>query len=142
MQLRIATSVAPYVTSANALQAIRLAHEDGFSGVELNEDHLHRLAHAKPNSLRSIKEYSEDKHMTNSIHKTLHRPSIDSEDSTERKRAVEYALKTLDYMESAGISRMVLHSFADLPAFFRLRAERANSVGYFVGCHAISFMEF
>src|SRR5712692_3038956 len=99
MQLRIATSVAPYVTGANALQALQLAHEDGFSGVELNEDHLHRLVDAKPNSLRLIKEYSENKHMTNSIHKTLHRPSIDSEDSTERKSAVEYALKTLDYME-------------------------------------------
>jgi hypothetical protein len=33
---KVITSVAPYVTIANALQAIQLAHEDGFSGIELN----------------------------------------------------------------------------------------------------------
>jgi len=136
-QVRIVTSVAPYVTAANALQAIKLAHEDGFSGVELNEDHLHQLVQVKPNCLRLMRDYSADKHMINSLHKTLHRPSIDSPDQNERKRAVEYTIKTLDYMEVAGIYRMVLHSFSDLPAFFCLKGECANKAGYFVGCNAV-----
>lgn len=137
MQLRIVTSVAPYVTIANTLQAIQLAHGDGFSGIELNEDHLHCSVAAKPNCLGMIKEFSTDKRMQNSLHKTLHRPSIDSLDRIERKKAVEYTLKTLDYMEAAGIPRMVLHSFSDLPAFFSLKAERANKAGYFVGCNVV-----
>jgi sugar phosphate isomerase/epimerase len=137
MQLKIVTSVAPYVTTANALYAIQLAHEDGFSGVELNEDHLHRLVEVKPNCLNLMREYSVDKRMTNSIHKTLHRPSIDSLDQVERKQAVQYTLKTLDCMEAAGISRMVLHSFSDLPGFFSLKGERANKITYFAGCHVV-----
>ncbi|HEY3094314.1 MAG TPA: hypothetical protein VGJ42_01000, partial [Nitrososphaera sp.] len=76
-------------------------------------------------------------HMINSLHKTLFRPSIDSPDHNERKRAVEYSIETLDFMESAGIYRMVLHSFSDLPAFFCSRAERANKVGFFVGSNAV-----
>jgi sugar phosphate isomerase/epimerase len=139
MQPRIVTSVAPYVTRANALHAIQLAHEDGFSGIELNEDHLHRLVEAKPNCLRLIRDYGSDKHMVNSLHKTLHRPSIDSLSHSERRRAVDYTLKTLDYMEAASIYRMVLHSFSDLPAFFCLKAECANKAGYFVGSHAVKF---
>jgi sugar phosphate isomerase/epimerase len=131
---KVVTSVAPYVTIANALQAIQLAHEDGFSGIELNEDHLHCLVQVKPKSLALMREYSADKRMLNSLHKTLFRPSIDSENQTERKRAVEYTWKTLDYMEAVGILRMVLHSFSDLPAFFNLKAERANKVGYLLGC--------
>jgi sugar phosphate isomerase/epimerase len=137
MQLKIVTSVAPYVTTANALYAIQLAHEDGFSGVELNEDHLHRLVEVKPNCLNLMREYSVDKRMTNSIHKTLHRPSIDSLDQAERKQAVRYTLKTLDCMEAAGISRMVLHSFSDLPGFFSLKGEHANKITYFAGCHVV-----
>jgi sugar phosphate isomerase/epimerase len=136
-QLKLVTSVAPYVTTANALQAIQLAHEDGFSGIELSEDHVHSLVNVKPSSLRLMEEYGADKHMTNSIHKTLHRPSIDSTSEQERKRAVSYTLKTLDYMEKAGINRMVLHSFSDLPAFFTLKKERANAAAYFVGCNAV-----
>jgi len=135
--LKIVTSVAPYVTAANALHALQLAHEDGFSGVELNEDHLHRLVQAKPGCLQLIREYSTNKHMTNFIHKTLHRPSIDSLDRAERKQAVEYTLKTLDCMEAAGISRMVLHSFSDLPGFFTLKGEQANAITYFVGCNVV-----
>jgi sugar phosphate isomerase/epimerase len=134
---KIITSVAPYVTIANALQAIQLAHEDGFSGVELNEDHLHYLVQAKPNCLNLMGQYSADKHMINSLHRTLFRPSIDSENQTERKCAVEYTLKTLDYMEAAGILRMVLHSFSDMPAFFNPKAECANKMGYFLGCKVI-----
>jgi sugar phosphate isomerase/epimerase len=134
---KIITSVAPYVTIANALQAIQLAHEDGFSGVELNEDHLHYLVQAKPNCLNLMGQYSADKHMINSLHRTLFRPSIDSENQTERKCAVEYTLKTLDYMEAAGILRMVLHSFSDMPAFFNPKAECANKMGYFIGCKVI-----
>ena len=134
---KVVTSVAPYVTVANALQAIQLAHEDGFSGIEHNEDHLHYLVQAKPNSLNLMREYSADKHMVNSLHRTLFRPSIDSENQAERKCAVEYTLKTLDYMEAAGISRMVLHSFSDMPAFFNPKTERANKMGYFLGCKVI-----
>ncbi|MFL6359859.1 MAG: hypothetical protein ACJ72V_11050, partial [Nitrososphaeraceae archaeon] len=102
---KVITSVAPYVTIANALQAIRLAHEDGFSGIELNEDHLHCLVQVKPNCLNLMRQYSAEKRMVNSLHRTLFRPSIDSENQGERKSAVEYTLKTLDYMEAAGILR-------------------------------------
>ena len=134
---KVITSVAPYVTIANALQAIQLAHEDGFSGIELNEDHLHCLVQVKPNCLNLMREYSADKRMVNSLHRTLFRPSIDSENQSERKCAVKYTWKTLDYMEAAGISRMVLHSFSDLPAFFNSKTERANKMGYFLGCRVI-----
>jgi sugar phosphate isomerase/epimerase len=134
---RIITSVAPYVTVANALQAIELAYEDGFSGIELSEDHLHCLVRVKPKCLQLIREYSADKHMINSLHRTLFRPSIDSENQAERNRAVEYACKTLDYMEACGILRMVMHSFSDLPAFFNTKAERANKVGYALGCSVV-----
>jgi sugar phosphate isomerase/epimerase len=134
---KVITSVAPYVTIANALQAIQLAHEDGFSGIELNEDHLHCLVQVKPNCLNLMREYSADKRMVNSLHRTLFRPSIDSENQAERKCAVEYTWKTLDYMEAAGISRIVLHSFSDLPAFFNSKTERANKMGYFLGCRVI-----
>jgi sugar phosphate isomerase/epimerase len=134
---KIITSVAPYVTVANALQAVQLAHEDGFSGIELNEDHLHRQVQANPKYLITMREYAADKHMINSLHKTLLRPSIDSDNRAERRQAVDYTLMTLDYMEAAEISRMVLHSFSDLPAFFTLHAERANKVGYFLGCHVV-----
>src|ERR671916_14019 len=134
---RIITSVAPYVTIANALQAIELAHGDGFSGIELSEDHLHRLVQVKPKCIQLMREYSADKRMINSLHRTLFRPSIDSENQAERKRAVEYACKTLDYMEAGGILRMVMHSFSDLPAFFNARAERANKVGYVLGCSVV-----
>ena len=116
-----------------------MAHEDGFSGIELNEDHLHCSVQTKPNSLSLLREYSADKHMINSLHKTLHRPSIDATNDNERRQAVEYAWKTLDYMEAAGIARMILHSFSDLPAFLRLKDERADRIGYFVGCNAIKF---
>jgi sugar phosphate isomerase/epimerase len=75
--------------------------------------------------------------MTNSIHKTLHRPSIDSENKNERRQALEYTLKTIDYLELAGISRLVLHSFCDLPSFFRLRSEHANRLGYYIGGNAV-----
>jgi sugar phosphate isomerase/epimerase len=126
MEIKIVTSVAPYVAN-NASQAVELAHEDGFSGIELNEDHLHCLVRRKPNCLRLIKDYSTDKHMSNSIHKTLHRPSIDSENKNERSHAVEYTFKTIDY----------LHSFSDLPSFFRLRSEHANRLGYYVGGNAV-----
>jgi sugar phosphate isomerase/epimerase len=136
MEIKIVTSVAPYVAN-NASQAVELAHEDGFSGIELNEDHLHCLVRRKPNCLRLIKDYSTDKHMSNSIHKTLHRPSIDSENKNERSHAVEYTFKTIDYLELAGISRLVLHSFSDLPSFFRLRSEHANRLGYYVGGNAV-----
>ncbi|MDQ5830673.1 MAG: sugar phosphate isomerase/epimerase, partial [Thermoproteota archaeon] len=83
------------------------------------------------------REYSADKHMVNSLHRTLFRPSIDSENQAQRKWAVEYTWKTLDYMEAAGILRMVLHSFSDLPAFFNPKTERANKMGYFLGCKVI-----
>jgi sugar phosphate isomerase/epimerase len=136
MEIKIVTSVAPYVAN-NASQAVELAHEDGFSGIELSEDHLHCLVRRKPNCLRLIKDYSTDKHMSNSIHKTLHRPSIDSENKNERSHAVEYTFKTIDYLELAGISRLVLHSFCDLPSFFRLRSEHANRLGYYVGGNAV-----
>lgn len=136
-QLKLVTSVAPYVTIADAFQAIQLAHQDGFSGIELSEDHVHSLAQSRPNSLSLMKEYSADKRMINSIHKTLHRPSIDSTSDRERELAVGYTLKTLDYMESIGIKRMVLHSFSDLPAFLTLKQERANATGYFIGCNAV-----
>ncbi|MGI0037005.1 MAG: sugar phosphate isomerase/epimerase family protein [Nitrososphaera sp.] len=136
-RLKLVTSVAPYVTTANAFQAIQMAHEDGFSGIELSEDHVHCLVNVRPGSLKLMREYSADKHMINSIHKTLHRPSVDSTSGPERKRAVSYTLKTLDYMEKAGITRMVLHSFSDLPTFFTLKDERANAAGYFVGCNAV-----
>lgn len=138
-QPKIVTSVAPYVTIANALEATRLAHEDGFSGIELNEDHLHNLVQARPNSLSLLREYGADRRMANSLHKTLFRPSIDSESPAERKSAVEYTQKTLDHMEAAGIPRMVLHSFSDLPALFCQKAECASSVGYFLGCNAVKF---
>jgi sugar phosphate isomerase/epimerase len=134
---KIITSVAPYVTIANALQAIGLAHEDGFSGIELDEDHLHCLVQVKPNCLNLIHEYSTDKHMINFLHKTLFRPSIDSENQAERRQAVDFTLKTLDYMEAAGISRMILHSFSDLPGFFKSKSESANRVGYFLGCYIV-----
>src|SRR5918912_679671 len=134
---KVITSVAPYVTIANALQAIQLAHEDGFSGIELNEDHLHYLVQAKPKCLNLMREFTADKHMVNSLHKTLFRPSIDSENQAERKWAVEYTWKTLDYMEAIGISRMVLHSFSDMPTFFNPKTERANKMGYFLGCRVI-----
>ena len=136
MEIKIVTSVAPYVAN-NAYQAVELAHEDGFSGIELNEDHLHCLVRRKPNCLRLIKDYSTDKHMSNSIHKTLHRPSIDSKNKNDRNHAVEYTFKTIDYLELAGISRLVLHSFCDLPSFFRLRSEHANRLGYYVGGNAV-----
>jgi sugar phosphate isomerase/epimerase len=135
--LKIVTSVAPYVTTANAFQATRLAHEDGFAGIELSEDHLYQLVQLKPNCLKAIREYSENKRMSNSIHKTLHRPSIDSPNVIERKRAIEYTLLTLDHMETAGIPRMVLHSFSDLPGFFALKRERANKLGYFMGSNTV-----
>jgi sugar phosphate isomerase/epimerase len=141
MEIKIVTSVAPYIAN-NASQAIELAHEDGFAGIELNEDHLHCLVRRKPNCLRLIKDYSIDKHMSNSIHKTLHRPSIDSENKNERRHAVEYTFKTIDYLESAGISRLVLHSFSDLPSFFRLRSEHANRIGYYVGGNAVKIYGF
>src|ERR687889_1271638 len=32
---------------------------------------------------------------------------------------------------------MVLHSFSDLPAFFNSKTERANKMGYFLGCRVI-----
>lgn len=134
---KIITSVAPYVTIANALQAIQLAHDDGFSGIELSEDHLHCLVRVKPKCLELMREYSANKHMINSLHKTLFRPSIDSENQSERKCAIEYACKTLDYMEAVGILRMVMHSFSDLPAFFNTKAERANKVGYFLGSSVV-----
>ncbi len=134
---KIITSVAPYVTIANALQAIELAYEDGFSGIELSEDHLHCLVQIKPKCLQLMREYSADKHMINSLHRTLFRPSIDSENQVERKWAVEYACKTLDYMEAGGIPRMVMHSFSDLPGFFNAKAERANKVGYVLGCSVV-----
>ena len=134
---KIISSVAPYVTIANGLQAIQLAHEDGFSGIEFNEDYIHYLVQAKPNCLNLVRENSTDKHMVNFVHKTLFRPSIDSENHAERRQAVDYTLKTLDYMEAAGISRMVLHSFSDLPGFFNLKGERANRVGYFLGCYIV-----
>jgi sugar phosphate isomerase/epimerase len=136
-RLKLVTSVAPYVTTANAFRAMELARADGFAGIELSEDHVHSLVNAKPGSLNLMREYSIDRHMINSIHKTLHRPSIDSIAEPERKRAVSYTLKTLDYMEKAGITRMVLHSFSDLPTFFTLKAERANAAGYFVGCNLV-----
>jgi sugar phosphate isomerase/epimerase len=134
---KIITSVAPYVTIANALQAIQLAHDDGFSGIELSEDHLHCLVRVKPKCLELMREYSANKHMINSLHKTLFRPSIDSENQSERKCAIEYACKTLDYMEAVGILRMVMHSFSDLPAFFNTKAERANKIGYFLGSSVV-----
>jgi sugar phosphate isomerase/epimerase len=134
---RIITSVAPYVTIANALQAIQLAHEDGFSGIELAEDHLRCLVRVKPKCLQLMREYSSDKHMINSLHRTLFRPSIDSENQAERIRAVEYACRTLDYMEACGILRMVMHSFSDLPGFFNAKSERANKVGYALGSSVV-----
>lgn len=82
----------------------------------------------KPNSLGLMKDYSVDKRMINSLHKTLFLPSIDSTDQIERKSAVEYTIETLDYMAAAGIPRMGLHSFSDLPAFFCSKAERTNQV--------------
>ena len=134
---KIITSVAPYVTIANAMQAIKLAHEDGFSGIELSEDHLHCLVRVKPKCLQLMREYSSDKRMINSLHRTLFRPSIDSENQAERKWAVEYACKTLEYMEAGGIPRMVMHSFSDLPGFFNAKTERANKVGYALGLSLI-----
>jgi sugar phosphate isomerase/epimerase len=119
------------------LQATQLAHEDGFSGIELNEDHLYQLVLVKPNCLKLIREYRDDKRMTISIHKTLHRPSIDSPNPAERKRAVAYTLGTVDRMEAAGIPRLILHSFSDLPGFFALREEHANKLGYLIGCEVV-----
>lgn len=115
--LKIVTSVAPYVTVANALEAVWMAHEDGFSGIELDEDHLHRLVQAKPNCLGIMREYGTDKRMVNSLHKTLFRPSIDSENPAERRQAVGYTLKTLDYMEAAGIGRWFCTALATCPLF-------------------------
>ena len=60
MPLKVVTSVAPYVTTANALQAIRLAHEDGFAGIELSEDHVHSLARLKPRTTMLMRQYSDD----------------------------------------------------------------------------------
>ena len=40
-------------------------------------------------------------------------------------------------MEAGGIVRMVMHSFSDLPAFFNAKAERANKVGYVLGCSVV-----
>jgi sugar phosphate isomerase/epimerase len=40
-------------------------------------------------------------------------------------------------MEAIGISRMVLHSFSDMPTFFNPKTERANKMGYFLGCRVI-----
>ena len=136
---RIITSVAPYVSFANAYEAIQLARSDGFAGLEFNEDHLQRLAERKPNALALVKNYSQDHGLTNSMHKTLHRPSIDSENERERRMAVDYTLTTLDYMESAGIPRIILHSFSDMPSFFKLQGERANAGLYAIGCHVIKF---
>ena len=127
------------MTFANAFEAVRLAHSDGFAGVELSEDHLHRLAERKPNALRLIRSFSQDHRMINSIHKTLLRPSIDSENENQRRLAVQYTLRTLDYMESAAIPRIVLHSFTDMPAFFELRGERANSGLYAIASQGIKF---
>lgn len=137
MQPKIVISVAPYVTVAGALRAVQLAREDGFVGVELNEDHLHSSVAAKPHCLTLLKEFSKDKHMLNSLHKTLNRPSIDSPDARERRIAVDYTLKTLDYMEKAGVPRMVLHSFSDLPTFFRLKTECANRTGFYIGSNVV-----
>ena len=137
MQPKIIITVAPYVTIAGASKAVELAREDGFSGVELNEDHLHSSVAAKSHCLTLLKEFSEDKHMLNSLHKTLNRPSIDSPDARERRIAVDYTLKTLDYMEKAGVPRMVLHSFSDLPTFFRLKTECANRTGYYIGSNVV-----
>lgn len=137
MQFNIVTSVAPYVTAANAFQAMQLAHEDGFSGIELNEDHLNFLVQVEPNCLARMREYSADMHMTNSIHKTLHRPSIDSENESERRKAVNYTLKTLDHMEVAGISRMVMHTFSDLPGLFLLKTQRVNEAAFLAGSSAV-----
>lgn len=134
---KIISSVAPYVTIANGLEAVQLAHEDGFSGIEFNEDLIHFLVQVKPNYLNLVRKYSSDKCMTNFVHKTLFRPSIDSENQAERRQAVDYTLRTLDYMEAAGFSRLVLHSFSDLPGFFNIKAERANRVGYFLGCYIV-----
>jgi sugar phosphate isomerase/epimerase len=75
--------------------------------------------------------------MINSVHKTLHRPSIDSENEDERKEAVRYTLETLDCMEKVRIPRMVLHSFSDLPEFLRLKSETANPTGYMIGSNAV-----
>jgi sugar phosphate isomerase/epimerase len=119
------------------VQAVELAYEDGFSGIELAEDHLHCLVRAKPKCLQLMREYSSDKHMINSLHRTLFRPSIDSENQAERIRAVEYACRTLDYMEACGILRMVMHSFSDLPGFFNAKSERANKVGYALGSSVV-----
>ena len=135
--LKITTSVAPYVTFANAHEAIRFAHEDGFAGVEFNEDHLHRLLRIRPKAPLSIKEYSRDRRMTNSLHKSLHRPSIDSPNQRERRKAIDYTLRTIDLMEAAEIPRIILHSFSDLPDFFRLRQERADKTAYYLGLHAV-----
>jgi sugar phosphate isomerase/epimerase len=136
-ELKIISSVAPYVTAANAFESVQLAHADGFSGIELNEDHLHRLAERKPNGLALIRNFASDHRMVNSLHKTLHVPSIDSENEPERQYAVSYTLRTLDYMEQAGIPRIVLHSFTDLPSFFILKTERANSAAYAIASNAI-----
>ena len=135
--MKIISSVAPYVTSANALEAVQMAHEDGFYGIELNEDHLHASVRTNPSTPGLIREFNSNKHMINSLHKTLFRPSIDSPDNGERMKAVEYTIKTLDLMESAGIYRMVLHSFSDLPGFFMSKSERADKVGYFIGSNAV-----
>src|SRR5919197_2333589 len=40
-------------------------------------------------------------------------------------------------MEKAGIPRMVLHSFSDLPEFLRLKSEIANPTGYMIGLNAV-----
>jgi len=137
MNLKIITSVAPYVTIANAQGAVELAYSDGFSGVELNEDHLHLSVESKPNCLDFIKQFSSNKHMKNSVHKSLLRPSIDSENTDERNSAVNYTFRTLDYMQIAGISRLILHSFSDLPSFFKPRSDSVNPVGYFIGCNVV-----
>jgi sugar phosphate isomerase/epimerase len=135
--LKIITSVAPYVTIADAFESVKLAHQDGFGGIELSEDHLHCMVNEKPKALQLIREYSKDHQMTNSVHGSLHRPSLDSGSPNERKQAVDYTMRTVDYMESAGVQRLVLHSFSDLPSFFRLRATKANRLLYFAGCHSV-----
>ena len=135
--LKIVTSVAPYVTAANALEALALAHEDGFAGVELSEDHIHCLARAKPGSTALIRQYSDEKRMSNSLHKSILRPSIDATSESERIKAVVYTFQTLDYMEECAIPRMVLHSFSDLPALFAMKDERASRLGYAIGSNAV-----
>lgn len=137
MELKIVTSVAPYVTAGNSLDATRMAYYDGFAGIEHSEDHFRSMVRSKPDSLDLLREFSTDRRMKNSVHKTLHRPSIDSLVDHERAEAVDYTLQTLDYMEEANIPKMVLHSFSDLPAFLRPKSERANPSAYLIASNAV-----